>query len=164
MLEVLAGRVVFRLRWLPGSKSARTYDDGRVIESLVRRNAFDLCPSQETLDKYGLTSLEWQAMFVAQDGKCPMCKWWLIRSDVAYPCTDHEHVAGYETMPPEQRKLYVRGILCGICSQYLGRTGDGLDEGRRSHFQIWAYLRAYRDRRPSDPLAIVPKWDREGAA
>lgn len=37
--------------------------------------------------------------------------------------TDHKHVKGWKAMPPEKRKLYVRGILCWFCNHsYLGRS------------------------------------------
>jgi hypothetical protein len=33
--------------------------------------------------------------------------------------TDHQHVRNWKKMPPEKRKLYVRGILCWPCNSLL---------------------------------------------
>ena len=37
---------------------------------------------------------------------------------------DHEHVDGWEEMPPEKRKLYVRGLLCNGCNIAIGLLQD----------------------------------------
>lgn len=76
-------------------------------------------PSQNTLDKYGLTELEWLAILDSQGGVCPICK--------GVPSTgrfvvDHEHVKGYKKMTPKERALRVRGLLCWFCNHYyVGR-------------------------------------------
>lgn len=60
---------------------------------------------------YGLTKDEWLAILARQGNKCPICggsdKKWV---------TDHYHIAGWKKMPPEERKKYVRGILCTWCN------------------------------------------------
>lgn len=60
-----------------------------------------------TLKRYGLTELEWLQMLAAQGWRCPIC----LRRVKKYN-TDHEHVPGWRDMPPEERKRYVRGVLC----------------------------------------------------
>jgi hypothetical protein len=58
---------------------------------------------------------------------------------------DHEHVRGWKKMPPEQRKLYVRGLTCWYCnSTYLGR---GLTVAKAEG--VVRYLKAYAARRPA---------------
>jgi hypothetical protein len=74
-------------------------------------------PSKKTLDKYGLSEDEWVSIFKKQGEVCAICK----KESKRY-VTDHAHVKGWKKMPPEQRKLYVRGILCWWDnSQIVGR-------------------------------------------
>jgi hypothetical protein len=43
-------------------------------------------------------------------------------------CVDHIHTKGFKTMPPEEKRKYVRGILCFLCNTALRvfeRTKDG---------------------------------------
>jgi hypothetical protein len=77
-------------------------------------------PTQKTLDKYGLTRLDQKMILEAQGGVCPICEKvpttgrWVI---------DHHHVKGWKDMPPEKRKLYVRGITCWFCNRnYLAKA------------------------------------------
>jgi hypothetical protein len=36
---------------------------------------------------------------------------------------DHEHVRGYKTMSPEDKRKYVRGVLCWTCNSVILRRG-----------------------------------------
>jgi hypothetical protein len=68
-------------------------------------------PTQKTLDKYGITLEEWQSLLDKQGGICPICHKvpstgrWVI---------DHEHKKGWKNLEPNERKKYIRGILCWI--------------------------------------------------
>jgi hypothetical protein len=76
-------------------------------------------PSKKTLDKYGLSEEEWEVIFHSQGDKCPICG---NESKTGRYVTDHFHIKGWRNMPPEQRKLYVRGITCWWCNkQIIGR-------------------------------------------
>ncbi len=76
-------------------------------------------PSKETLKKYGLSLDEWEKMLIMQAGVCAVCH---KVSTTGRLVTDHEHAKNWKKMPPEQRKLYVRGLLCWVCNHYtLGR-------------------------------------------
>jgi Recombination endonuclease VII len=67
-----------------------------------------------------LTEDDFIAILERQGGRCPICgntpktgRWNI----------DHEHVKGWKKMPPEKRKLYVRGVSCWFCNKYyLGRS------------------------------------------
>lgn len=95
-------------------------------------------PTKATLSRYGLTVDEWQAMYDRQAGRCPVCN-----RDVDKLVIDHEHIRGWKSLPPEQRKLYVRGLLCvrdnwrflptGLTGEIAGRIHTYLSqyEGRR---------------------------------
>lgn len=105
-------------------------------------------PAPATLKRYGLPLEEWQAMLRSQGGVCAICgkvpkpnrKTGRVRFVI-----DHEHVRGWKAMPPERRKLYVRGITCWYCNAtYLGR-GITVDKARN----VVAYLERYALRRPA---------------
>ena len=59
---------------------------------------------------YGLSITEWDAMYVAQDGRCTICKK-SIDADKMH--TDHNHDTGE-----------VRGLLCSKCNMLLGLADD----------------------------------------
>ena len=98
-------------------------------------------PTPATLKKYGLTRFDWLTMLENQGWICPIMG--------ATPSTgrfviDHEHVSGWSNMPPEQRKLYVRGLTSWFANHaYLGR-GISLERAAR----VVEYLKAYQTRRP----------------
>jgi hypothetical protein len=92
-------------------------------------------PTTQTLRKYGLTLDEWSAILDRQGGVCPICG--LVPSTNRF-CVDHEHIKGWRKMPPEQRKLYVRGLVCwrdnnrvltaGVTATMLRRAAEYLEE------------------------------------
>ena len=72
-------------------------------------------PTDETLEKYGLSRLDFRMHLERQNRTCAICKkipttgrWYI----------DHEHVKNWKKLPPEKRKLYVRGILCYFCNRF----------------------------------------------
>jgi hypothetical protein len=78
-----------------------------------------ITPTKQTLKRYGLSLEEWQAMADEQNHACYVC---CVPPKKGRLCIDHQHVRGWKKMPPEKRKLYVRGLLCFLCNtQYLGR-------------------------------------------
>ena len=77
-------------------------------------------PTQKTLDKYGLTLADWEALYNRHNGACWICG--------KAPSTgrlniDHAHVKGWAKMPPQERKKYVRGLLCFVCNHRLLTRG-----------------------------------------
>lgn len=95
-------------------------------------------PAQRTLDTYGITQDEWIALLAAQDWKCPVC----LGSDKKWN-TDHEHVPKWKDMPPEERKKYVRGVLCFYCNHKRVHSRMTSEMQQR----ITDYIRAYEARR-----------------
>lgn len=76
-------------------------------------------PTQRTLDKYGLTRLDVKAILERQNYQCPVCE---NTPSSGIWNVDHDHVRGWSKMPPEKRKLHVRGLLCQFCNRfYLAR-------------------------------------------
>lgn len=95
-------------------------------------------PSIATLRRYGITADEWLDLLHAQGWICPICE-----RRVPTWNTDHEHVPRWKHMPPEQRKRYVRGVLCARCNWKFvhSRLPAATVEN------IARYLRAYEARR-----------------
>jgi hypothetical protein len=98
-------------------------------------------PTKATLKRYGLSELEWREMGERQGWVCFVCK---MEPKKERLCIDHEHVRGWKKMPPEQRKLYVRGLLCWVCNHYYLCRGISVDRSKN----VTSYLEQYAIRRP----------------
>lgn len=96
-------------------------------------------PSLATLRKYGLTAEEWLAILERQGGVCPCGRF----PGKGVFRTDHEHVKGWKTMAPEDRKKYVRGLTCWTCNFFTLAKGVTADRLRK----LADYLDDYQDRR-----------------
>lgn len=82
-------------------------------------------PLQETLDKYGLSLADWWKMAKDQDNKCQICK--------KTPGTgrfniDHKHVSRWKHKPPEERKKWVRALLCWTCNRLVVGRGVTIEK------------------------------------
>lgn len=108
---------------------------GSLVEMAAARGI--RAPSAATLKKYGLTEIEWLGMLCAQGWQCPIC---LKRAGIRF-VTDHQHVPGWKTLAPEDRKRYVRGILCSWCN----------------HRRVHSYLTAVEAQRIADYFAAYEK-------
>lgn len=98
-----------------------------------------ITPTTTTLKRYGLTEAEWRAMADVQNHACYVCR---LEPKKGRLCIDHEHAKGWKKMPPEQRKLWVRGLLCFFCNtRYLGR---GISIARAKN--VVSYLEAHAER------------------
>ena len=100
-------------------------------------------PAEKTLATYGLSMDEWLdylgAMGPFDTVACQICE--RVQEQFV---VDHQHVRGWKTMPPEKRKLYVRGVICRGCNYFvLTRQVSALE-----HENAGKYLREYERRRP----------------
>jgi hypothetical protein len=96
-------------------------------------------PKKATLARYGLTLEEWRTMLEAQGGVCYVCE---REPPSGRLCIDHFHVKGWKKMPPERRKLFVRGLLCWTDNHYLVGRGANVPKARR----VLQYLEAFEAR------------------
>jgi hypothetical protein len=104
-------------------------------------------PSLQTLKRYGITFKEWQALLARQGGVCAICQRF---NEKGWMCIDHEHVKGWKRMAPDDRKKYVRGILCYFCNfRYVGKCLTAEKAER-----VAEYLRDYEDRRGKDEVKL----------
>lgn len=107
-------------------------------------------PTQSTLKRYGLSEAEWRVMADEQGEACFVCKQKPMKGRL---CIDHEHVKGWKKLPPELRKLYVRGLLCFRCNTTFVGRGATIERAE----MVAVYLRRYAARRPPDPLPTPKK-------
>lgn len=92
-------------------------------------NARDIAiPKPPTLKTYGLSENEWLLILHDQGYACGVCRKLPSPSKARGVegkrrfVIDHEHVRGWKRMPSEERKKYVRGLLCYWCNKtYVGR-------------------------------------------
>jgi len=99
-------------------------------------------PTAKTLAKYGLDEVLWALMVARQKGVCALCltgpkppRFMLV--------VDHEHRKGWAKMPPEQRRLYLRGLVHPHCNHRLLGRWVTAPMSRR----VAEYLDAYEDRK-----------------
>jgi hypothetical protein len=91
------------------------------------------------LRKYGITWLEYNEMLKSQKGVCAICGNPPKNLRLA---VDHEHVKGYKKLPPEEKKKFIRGLLCMICNYRYVCRGMNLSIAEN----VVRYLGAYQSR------------------
>lgn len=140
------GREVLGRRWTDeGAREA-----GKVLDGPLENQATDLereassrgirPPARSTLRRYGLDRDEWLVLMASQGWRCPVC----LKTGASVKWnTDHDHVPLWSKRPPEERKRYVRGVLCVYCNFRRVNSRMPADEARR----IADYLSAYEIRR-----------------
>lgn len=79
------------------------YDKQEAFKSRLRR-------------EYGLTVNDYELMLKAQHGVCAICERPSIGRRLS---VDHEHIKGFKDFRVEDKKKYVRGLLCFQCNKYL---------------------------------------------
>ena len=96
-------------------------------------------PTEPTLKKYGLNLDEYLAIAKRQGYKCPICGN-LLHKTVHI---EHEHVKGWKKMPPESRKMYVRGLVDWFCNKFYITRGITIQRARN----VVRYLEEYEKRK-----------------
>lgn len=100
-----------------------------------------MVPTKATLKKYGLSEEEWKQILESQGGVCFVCQKEPTKGRL---CIDHFHIKNWKKMPPEQRKLYVRGLLCWWCNSNFLSRGITIPIAKRAVL----YLEQYEARKP----------------
>lgn len=78
---------------------------------------------RQKMIKYGLDKISYLALFDEQEYTCGICKKEL-EPYTKEACVDHDHVGGFKTMKPNEKRKHVRGILCKLCNRGVGLLGD----------------------------------------
>jgi len=81
-------------------------------------NKKDLLKHKRLMQTYGLSLDEWEEIFEKQEGTCWICRT-IPKSGIL--CVDHLHLRGYKKLDLEDKKKYVRGLLCFSCNTAFGR-------------------------------------------
>ncbi len=76
-----------------------------------KTDAYKQAQRRSRMKQYGITVEDYDAMLLAQDGRCAVCD-----RPMFGPHIDHDHVTGE-----------VRGLLCRACNQGLGIFEDDVD-------------------------------------
>lgn len=98
-------------------------------------------PTNATLNRYGLSMEDWLTILEEQSWVCPIMN--IVPSSGRF-VVDHEHVKGFDKMPPEEKRKYVRGIVSWYANHaYLGR---GISVERAAN--VLDFLKRYEMRRP----------------
>jgi hypothetical protein len=90
---------------------------------------------------YGLTLHEYHEMLGKQDYSCAICGAH-VNDEFRLLAVDHEHVDGFEKMKSEERKKFVRGLLCILCNKHR-MAGINLQIAKR----MVEYLEEYESRK-----------------
>jgi hypothetical protein len=72
---------------------------------------------------YGITASEYERMLELQGGACAICGETPKKKTLS---VDHVHVDGYENFTAEEKKKYVRGLICQSCNVTLGRIKENI--------------------------------------
>lgn len=89
---------------------------------------------------YGISLNEFNDQLRSQNHGCWICG----RTDGRL-CQDHIHVKGFKMMKPEQKRLFIRGILCFMCNTALKGFEKTVD-GKRNRAQLdgtYNYFQTY---------------------
>ena len=91
-------------------------------------------PSDATLRKYGMTAGDYEQRLYAQFFKCPICERSPIRAadGLMHLVVDHFHARGFKKMPAEQKKRYVRGLVCITCNRYLVNRNVTIEKAEKT--------------------------------
>jgi hypothetical protein len=76
---------------------------------------FEELKRKSTLRRYGITAEQYDALLVAQNKCCAICKAPAPKGDKKYFSIDHDHSSGK-----------VRGLLCDPCNQAIGLLEDSV--------------------------------------
>lgn len=98
-------------------------------------------PSAPTLRKYGLSEEEWIKLYNKYGGRCHVCLR-KPKNPTRAMHIDHEHVLNWKELPPEKRKLYIRGLSCYACNRFRLTRGTN----KKTAKNLLRYLERYESK------------------
>lgn len=99
-------------------------------------------PKKETLRKYGLDLNQWIELVAQKQGRCWVCGRTPDPTGSVRFVVDHEHVKDYKKKSADEKRKFIRGILCWNCNKNF--LGKGITTVRARN--VYQYLVDY-DRR-----------------
>ena len=97
---------------MPSAKAKKAYYQKNKYKIYAKNKAnpkYHAAQRRSTLRRYGMTDADYEALFLAQEGKCAVCKTDTPGKGRRYFDVDHDHISGK-----------VRGLLCHVCNKYVG--------------------------------------------
>lgn len=87
-------------------------------------------PLPKTLVKYGLTPELWIELYEKQGGKCAICG---LEPTTGRLVVDHQHgIRNYKDLPADEKRKYIRGLLCWSCNHLVVGRGVTLKRLKRA--------------------------------
>ena len=92
----------------------------------------------QLVTKYGITSIEYDAMLKAQGGTCWICEQ-PPKVGGNRLAVDHLHSKGEKKRNPREKRARCRGLLCWHCNSALGKFDDSITKLRRAaeYLEAW---------------------------
>ena len=100
-----------------------------------------IVPKPVTLKKYGLNEDQWLEIYRKQGEVCYICQK-LPKS--ARLNVDHFHCKGYKKLPADEKRRWIRGLLCYWCNKCLVGRGITIEKSKR----VTQYLEEFEARKP----------------
>lgn len=113
------------------SKRQKEYRNGKGREAIKKSRR-----KSKLLNSYGITESEWMDRFNARNGRCAVCK-----NEAKRLCVDHYHIKGYDTMAPQEKKKYWRGLICWRCNYFYLARGMNIEMAE----SVMTYLQEYEN-------------------
>lgn len=115
-------------------------------KSLLKKESLKNLQKQLQKDKrlyktYGITLEDFNTILNDQKGGCAVCG----RSEGRL-CVDHIHILGFKKLQPEDKRKFIRGVVCFYCNtSFKGfeRTRDGI-RNRQQLEGTFKYFQKYR--------------------
>lgn len=104
-------------------------------------NKLDKAKDSRLKKTYGISLENWQEMLSKQKGVCYICKR-MPNSKVL--CVDHIHVRAFKSLPEEDKKQYVRGLLCFMCNTAL-KCIEKTTDGKRNRQMLEGIVRYFTE-------------------
>jgi|WetSurSiteA1Bulk_404760.scaffolds.fasta_scaffold00089_5 hypothetical protein len=87
------------------------------------QNNKEIINKSKLIKLFGITIDEYYHMFDSQNGRCAVCGRPQSECSRAF-AVDHIHIDGYEKFSIQEKRKYVRGLLCVSCNTALGKLQD----------------------------------------
>jgi hypothetical protein len=91
-------------------------------------------------NSFGITLDEYNEMFEARNGCCEICGRHQSHFTKALN-VDHFHAKGYSKMKPDQRKRFIRGLLCGFCNRGFYKENPETLRKAAEYFERFEYMK-----------------------
>lgn len=107
----------------------------KILDYTMTKQTKEQLKDKYLYKKYGITFVEWHKLYYNQSATCAICK---ILPKNKILCVDHIHIRGFKKMSPEEKRKYIRGLVCFCCNTAFGRI-----ERRKNPRQLLENINKY---------------------